>query len=75
MRDAELAELIFRVGDEARNVYGAPKTLMRLRAPGVRARFLLERLHALRSLCRQRNQAHMGGIRAMVHKAQRMRHQ
>ena len=70
MRDAELAKLIFRVGDEARNIYGAPKTLMRLRAPGVRARFPLERLHALRSLCRRRNQAHMGGIRAMVHKAQ-----
>ena len=70
MRDAELAELIFRVGDEARNIYGAPKTLMRLRAPGVRARFPLERLHALRSLCRRRNQAHMGGIRAMVRKAQ-----
>lgn len=75
MRDAELAELIFRVGDEARNVYGAPKTLMRLRAPGVRARFPLERLHALRSLCRRRNQGRMGGIRAMVHKAQWMRHQ
>lgn len=70
MRDAELAELIFRVGDEARNIYGAPKTLIRLRAPGVRARFPLERLHALRSLCRRRNQAHMGGIRVMVHKAQ-----
>lgn len=60
------------VGDARGSEGGAPKTLMRLRAPGVRARFPLERLHALRSLCRRGNQAHMGGIRAMVHKAQRM---
>ncbi|MEE0518114.1 IS3 family transposase [Slackia sp.] len=36
MRDAELAELISRVGEKVRNIYGAPKTFMRLRALGVR---------------------------------------
>ncbi len=37
MRDAELAELISRVREKVRNIYGAPKTFMRLRALGVRA--------------------------------------
>lgn len=36
MRDAELAELISRVRSEVRDVYGAPKAFMRLRALGVR---------------------------------------
>lgn len=36
MRDAELAELISRVREKVRNIYGAPKTFMRLRALGVR---------------------------------------
>ena len=36
MRDAELAELISQVREKARNIYGAPKTFMRLRALGVR---------------------------------------
>ena len=36
MRDAELAELISQVGSEVRDVYGAPKAFMRLRALGVR---------------------------------------
>ena len=35
-RDAELADAISRVRDEVRGVYGAPKTFMRLKAPGVR---------------------------------------
>ena len=34
MRDAELAELISRVREKVRNIYGAPKTFMRLRASG-----------------------------------------
>lgn len=37
MRDEELAELISQVRAEVRNIYGAPKTFMRLRALGVRA--------------------------------------
>lgn len=36
MRDEELAELISQVRAEVRNIYGAPKTPMRLRALGVR---------------------------------------
>lgn len=36
MRDAELAELISQVRAEVRNIYGAPKAFMRLRALGVR---------------------------------------
>ena len=36
MRDAELAEPISRVGEKVRNIYGAPKTFMRLRALGAR---------------------------------------
>lgn len=36
MRDEELAELISQVRAEVRNIYGAPKTFMRLRALGVR---------------------------------------
>lgn len=36
MRDGELAEPISRVGAEAGNIYGAPKTFMRPRALGVR---------------------------------------
>lgn len=36
VRDAELAELISRVREKVRNIYGAPKTFMRLRALGVR---------------------------------------
>lgn len=36
MRDAELAELISQVREKVRNIYGAPKTFMRLRALGVR---------------------------------------
>lgn len=36
MRDAELAELISQVWSEVRDVYGAPKAFMRLRALGVR---------------------------------------
>ena len=36
MRDEELAELISQFKAEVRNNYGAPKTLMRLRALGVR---------------------------------------
>lgn len=36
MRDAELAELISQVRTEVRNIYDAPKALMRLRALGVR---------------------------------------
>lgn len=37
MRDAELAEPISRVRERVRNIYGAPKTFMRLQALGVRA--------------------------------------
>ena len=36
VRDAELAELISQVRSKVRNIYGAPKTFMRLRALGVR---------------------------------------
>ena len=36
MRDEELAEMISQVRAQVRNVYGAPKTFMRLRALGVR---------------------------------------
>lgn len=36
VRDAELAELISQVRAKVRNIYGAPKTFMRLRALGVR---------------------------------------
>lgn len=36
MRDEELAEPISQVRAEVRNIYGAPKTFMRLRALGVR---------------------------------------
>ncbi len=36
LRDEELAELISQVRTEVRNIYGAPKTFMRLRALGVR---------------------------------------
>lgn len=36
MRDEELAELISQARAEVRNIYGAPKTFMRLRALGVR---------------------------------------
>ena len=49
MRDEELAELISQVRAEVRNIYGAPKTFMRLRALGVRtsrrrvARIMCER--------------------------------
>ena len=50
MRDAELAELISQVRTEVRNIYDAPKALMRLRALGVRtsrkrvARIMRERV-------------------------------
>lgn len=37
MRDEELADLISQVRARVRNIYGAPKTFMRLRALGVRA--------------------------------------
>lgn len=37
MRDEELAELISQARAEVRNIYGAPKTFMRLRALGMRA--------------------------------------
>ena len=49
VRDAELAELISQVRAKVRNIYGAPKTFMRLRALGVRtsrkrvARIMCER--------------------------------
>lgn len=36
VRDAELVELISQVRAKVRNIYGAPKTFMRLRALGVR---------------------------------------
>ncbi len=36
VRDVDLAELILRVRAKVRNIYGAPKTFMRLRALGVR---------------------------------------
>ena len=36
MRDEELAELISQARARVRNIYGAPKTFMRLRALGVR---------------------------------------
>ena len=36
MRDEELAEPISQARAEVRNIYGAPKTFMRLRALGVR---------------------------------------
>lgn len=36
VRDAELAEPISQVREKVRNIYGAPKTFMRLRALGVR---------------------------------------
>lgn len=36
LRDDELAVAISQVRDEVRGIYGAPKTFMRLRAPGVR---------------------------------------
>lgn len=35
MRDEELAKMISRVRSEVRNIYGAPKTFMRLKALGV----------------------------------------
>ena len=49
VRDEELAELMSQVRAEVRNIYGAPKTFMRLRALGVRtsrkrvARIMCER--------------------------------
>ena len=73
VRDAELAELISRVRAKVRNIYGAPKTFMRLRAIGVRtsrkrvARIMRERgWRGVTRACAKRPSGEKRGVQARI---------